>query len=105
MNSIKKPLSKLSLAYSTWDENEISAMNNVINSGTFTMGKSVKEFEDKFSKYIGTNYSVMVNSGSSANLLMVAALFAQKKLKKGDEIIVPACFMEHNLPASSTIWP
>ena len=90
MNSIKKPLSKLSLAYSTWDEKELSAMNNVISSGTFTMGNNVREFEANFSKFIGTNYSVMVNSGSSANLLMVAALFAQKKLKKGDEIIVPA---------------
>ncbi len=90
MNSIKKPLNKLSLAYSTWDEKELSAMNNVISSGTFTMGNNVREFEANFSKFIGTNYSVMVNSGSSANLLMVAALFAQKKLKKGDEIIVPA---------------
>mgnify|MGYP006260011361 CR=1 FL=1 len=90
MNSTKKPLSKLSLAYSTWDEKELSAMNNVISSGTFTMGNNVREFEANFSKFIGTNYSVMVNSGSSANLLMVAALFAQKKLKKGDEIIVPA---------------
>lgn len=90
MNSLKKPLSKLSLAYSTWDEKELSAMNNVISSGTFTMGNNVREFEANFSKFIGTNYSVMVNSGSSANLLMVAALFAQKKLKKGDEIIVPA---------------
>lgn len=90
MNSIKKPLNKLSLAYSTWDEKELLAMNNVISSGTFTLGNNVRKFEANFSKYIGTNYSVMVNSGSSANLLMVAALFAQKKLKKGDEIIVPA---------------
>jgi len=90
MNSTKKPLNKLSLAYSTWDEKEIFAMNDVINSGRFTMGERVEEFEANFSKFIGTKYSVMVNSGSSANLLMVAALFAQKKLTKGDEIIVPA---------------
>jgi CDP-6-deoxy-D-xylo-4-hexulose-3-dehydrase len=51
-------------------------------------------FEKNFAKYIGTSYCVMVNSGSSANLLMTAALFYTKnpkiKLKRGDEVIVPA---------------
>ncbi len=90
MNTIKKPSSRLGLAYSTWDEKELNAIKNVINTGIFTMGDCVREFETKFSKFLGTKYSVMVNSGSSANLLIVAALFVQKKLKKGDEIIVPA---------------
>ena len=47
-----------------------------------------------FANFIGSSYSIMVNSGSSANLLMIAALFYTKKnelkLKRGDEIIVPA---------------
>jgi len=85
---------KYPLATATWDQKEIDAMHNVIASGNFTMGKNVKLFEKNFSKYIGGQYAVMVNSGSSANLLMIAALFYTKnsklKLKRGDEVIVPA---------------
>ena len=85
---------KYPLATTTWDQKEIDAMQNVITSGEFTMGKKVSLFEKNFSKYIGSQYSVMVNSGSSANLLMIAALFYTKnsklKLKRGDEVIVPA---------------
>ena len=85
---------KYPLATTTWDQKEIDAMQNVIASGDFTMGKHVKLFEKNFSKYIGSDHAVMVNSGSSANLLMIAALFYTKnsklKLKRGDEVIVPA---------------
>ena len=59
---------KYPLAASTWDQSEIDAMQGVISSGMFTMGKNVLEFENKFAKYIGSNYAVMSNSGSSANL-------------------------------------
>jgi CDP-6-deoxy-D-xylo-4-hexulose-3-dehydrase len=85
---------KYPLATATWDQKEIDAMHNVIASGDFTMGKKVSLFERNFSKYIGSHHAVMVNSGSSANLLMIAALFYTKnsklKLKRGDEVIVPA---------------
>ena len=80
------------LTADSWDNKELLAINKVVKSNRFTMGKNVKKFENNFSKYIGSNYSVMVNSGSSANLLMVAALFYSKKfnLKRGDEVIVPS---------------
>jgi CDP-4-dehydro-6-deoxyglucose reductase, E1 len=80
------------LATSTWDEAEYSAMQDVIKSGFFTMGEKVKAFERDFSSFLGTKYGLMVSSGSTANLLMVAALFYRKKnpLKAGDEVIVPA---------------
>lgn len=78
------------LAISTWDEKEIAAINAVVESGNFTMGEKVKLFEQKFSDYLGVNYSVMVNSGSSANLLMIGALVTRGILKAGDEVIVPA---------------
>ena len=78
------------LAISTWDDKEIEAINNVVKSGNFTMGEKVRKFENEFSNYLGMKYSVMVNSGSSANLLMIAALVIQGKLKRGDEVIVPA---------------
>jgi CDP-6-deoxy-D-xylo-4-hexulose-3-dehydrase len=85
---------KFPLATATWDQKEIDAMHDVIASGNFTMGEKVNLFERNFSKYIGSQHAVMVNSGSSANLLMIAALFYTKnpklKLKRGDEVIVPA---------------
>lgn len=83
---------KYSLASSTWDEREYNAMQKVIETGMFTMGKYVKQFEQEFASYFGAKYAVMVNSGSSANLLAIASLFYRKKnpLRKGDEVIVPA---------------
>lgn len=79
------------LASSTWDEEEISTLRRVISSGNHTMGKEVEKFEHKFANYFGSKYSVMVNSGSSANLLMVQALKYSGKLKSHqNEIIVPA---------------
>ena len=85
---------KFPLSYDSWDHQEKEAIFDVVKDGFFTMGKKVKRFEDQFSNYVGSKYSVMVNSGSSANLLMVASLFYTKdnqiKLKRGDEVIVPA---------------
>lgn len=82
------------LATSSWDEAEYEAMQEVIRSGNFTMGSAVARFEELFAKYNGSRYCVMVNSGSSANLLMIAALFFTKnplyRLRPGDEVIVPA---------------
>ena len=56
-----------------------------------TSGEKVKLFEKKWSQWLGVKYSVFVNSGSSANLLTIAALkiFANKDSKKRNEIIVP----------------
>lgn len=87
MNTFKYPL-----ATATWDDAEYAALQDVISSGMFTMGPKVKEFEKDFAAYVGSRHAVMVNSGSSANLLMVAALFFTKenKLQAGDEVIVPA---------------
>lgn len=85
---------KYPLATATWDQAEYDALQRVITSGMFTMGPKVFEFEKQFASYLGAKHCVMVNSGSSANLLMVAALFYSKNpdlaLKPGDEVIVPA---------------
>lgn len=85
---------KFPLATATWGQEEQDAMQRVIASGMFTMGANVHAFECDFAKYVGSKHCVMVNSGSSAILLMVAALFYTKnsllKLKRGDEVIVPA---------------
>ena len=85
---------KYPLATATWDQAEYDALQSVISSGMFTMGAKVFEFERQFASYLGAKHCVMVNSGSSANLLMVAALFYSKNpdftLRPGDEVIVPA---------------
>src|SRR5437899_12862240 len=80
------------LAASTWGKEEIEAIQRVITSGRFTIGAHVGAFEDAFAAYHNRKYAVMVNSGSSANLLSVAALFFKKErpLARGDEVIVPA---------------
>ena len=81
---------KYSLSNDTWDNKEIEAINRVIASNHFTMGKEVQKYENAFAKKFGSKYAVMSNSGSSANLLAVAALIYSGRLKKGDEVIVPA---------------
>lgn len=80
------------LANSAWDEAEIAAIHAVIQSGMYSMNGKVADFERAFAAYCGSRYCVMVNSGSSANLLMVAALRYRKEdpLLPGAEVIVPA---------------
>ena len=80
------------LAASTWGAEEIDAIQRVIASDRFTIGPNVAAFEQAFAAYHGCKYAVMVNSGSSANLIAVAALFYKKDrpLQRGDEVIVPA---------------
>jgi len=91
----------LKLASSTWDDKEVDAMMNVISSSEFTMGKKVQEFEKEFASVIGTKYALMVNSGSSANLILVAGLkyMANSKLEEGDEFLVPS------ISWSTTFYP
>ncbi|WP_417423414.1 DegT/DnrJ/EryC1/StrS family aminotransferase [Hoeflea sp.] len=80
------------LATSSWDEKEYAAIDRVVKSGFFSMGKEVAAFEKLFAEQIGAPYAVMSNSGSSANLLFVAALryHSRYALQPGDEVIVPA---------------
>ena len=69
----------------------VEALSSMISTWV-TMGKKVKLFEDSFAKYNGVKYAVMVNSGSSANLLALSVLSHPevKKIQRGDEIITPA---------------
>ncbi|WP_413287837.1 DegT/DnrJ/EryC1/StrS family aminotransferase [Bdellovibrio sp. HCB337] len=80
------------LATSSWDHLEVEAIQKVIKTGMYTMGAHVAQYEKEFAKFLGAKYCVMCSSGSTANLLMVAALFYRKEnpLKRGDEVIVPA---------------
>ncbi|MBT4717928.1 MAG: aminotransferase class I/II-fold pyridoxal phosphate-dependent enzyme, partial [Rhodospirillaceae bacterium] len=80
------------LAADSWGPEERAAIDDVIASGRLTMGPKVAEFERAFADYFGRKYAVMVNSGSSANLVGIAALCYRKDnpLQPGDEVIVPA---------------
>ena len=78
---------KYPLAFSTWGTEEVEAIQRVIETDMYTMGKHVKQFEQEFAEHFGSPHAVMVNSGSSANLLMLSLLKWRYKLK-GD-IIVP----------------
>ena len=83
-------------------KSDIAEGIKVLKSGQLTLSKKVETFEKKFSKYIGSKYSLMTNSGSSANLLAVATacnLLNPRRLKKNDEVLVPAiCW-------STSVWP
>ena len=97
---IKKPLIKLHEP--TFGHEEINAAIDVLLSRNVTMGKNVISFENSFSEKFKYKKSVSCNSGSSANLLAVAALSnlnMKNYLKPGDEVIVSA------LSWSTTVWP
>lgn len=80
------------LSSTSWEQEELDAIQRVMRSGRFTMGEQVRLFEDAFAERFGMKHAVMVNSGSSANLIGVAALFyrSHRPLQRGDEVIVPA---------------
>ena len=61
-------------AFQSWGEEEQAAIDRVLRSGRFTMGDEVRAFEEEFAAFHGMKHAVMANSGSSANLLMIAAL-------------------------------
>jgi CDP-6-deoxy-D-xylo-4-hexulose-3-dehydrase len=72
-----------------WDEKEImSAINSLVFGKWVVTGENVYNFENKFSKMFGVKFSHMVNSGSSANLVLITALKKYFGWSDGDEIIV-----------------
>ena len=83
---------KYKLASSTWGKEEIKAINSVIENDMYSMGEKVSFYEKDFASYFNSKYAVMTSSGSTANLIATAALFytEKNKLKRGDEVIVPA---------------
>lgn len=75
-----------------WDNLEAREMIHAIMKGKWlSSGEKVNKFEHEFSSKFNFKHSVMVNSGSSANLVMFAALKKYFGWKDGDEIIVCAC--------------
>ena len=83
---------KYSLSSDTWGSEEKKVLIDLIKSNEFlTFSKNVVKFENKVAQYFNSKHAILVNSGSSANLLAIYTLFFMKnKLKKGDEVIIPA---------------
>lgn len=72
-----------------WDDREENAAIEALKSGKWiTAGENVHKFENKFGKKFNANYCQMVNSGSSANLVLIAGLKNYFNWKDGMEIIV-----------------
>ena len=94
---------KYLLSYDDLNHQTFREINKILNSKKYTMGNMVERFERKLSSWLGVKNAIMVNSGSSANLLLITSLLYRSKkkkiLKKGDEILVPA------LSWPTTVWP
>ncbi len=88
---------KIYYGKAVYNHKEIKASLNILKNKSLTLidGPSVKSLESKISKSFGKKYGLMVNSGSSANLLALASL----NLKKGSEIITTT------LTFSTTVAP
>ena len=75
-----------------WDEQEpIAAITTLLKGNWLPAGEQVNKFEAQFGKKFDFRYNLMVNSGSSANLVMIAALKKYFRWDDGDEILVCAC--------------
>ena len=91
------------LTADTIGREEKDAAIAVLEGGRYTMGDRVKRFEKLFADYTGAKHCVMVNSGSSANLLLAASLInginRKTSVEPGDEVLVPALLWP------TTLWP
>ncbi len=95
-------MNRYSLLENAFSKEDIRKGIEVLKSSKITMSKKTLEFENYFKKKNNSNFALMVNSGSSANLLMVAAAcnpMRKNRLNPGDEVLIPAvCW-------STSLWP
>ena len=83
-------------------KSDISKALKVLKSRRLTIGPVTDKFQNSFTKKLGSKFSLMVNSGSSANLLALQCLinpYRKKRLKPGDEVLIPS------LCWSTSLWP
>ena len=90
------------LVENPYDLDDVKVGIKVLKSRKLTISNQTKKFEKAFNKRINNNYSLMVNSGSSANLLALQCLinpYRKNRLLPGDEVIIPT------LCWSTSLWP
>ena len=83
-------------------KSDINEALKVLKSRRLTIGPITDKFQNSFTKKLGSKFSLMVNSGSSANLLALQCLinpYRKKRLKPGDEVLIPS------LCWSTSLWP
>ena len=93
---------KYQLLEDGFSNKDISVGKKVLMSKRITMASHTKNFETAFAKKLGAKYALMVNSGSSANLLATFAAgnpIKKNCLKRGDEVLIPV------LCWPTSIWP
>ena len=94
-------LMKYPLLSNAFSNTDIKEGQKVLRSKQITMSTKTKMFEKKFAKYIGSKYALMVNSGSSANLLALSLItnpMRKIKLNQVMVIIPVVCW-------STSLWP
>ena len=94
------------LVENPYSNEDIKKGIDVLKSKQLTISSKTNLFEKKFSMKLKTKYSLMVNSGSSANLMALQCLinpYRKKRLSKGDEVFIrkserqaKLIFMENN---------
>ena len=104
MEEKRASAARYELAANTIGDRETEAAIEVLRSGRVTMGHRVRRFEEAFAEWVGADYAVMTNSGSSANLIATEARMRgvrvdQRRWQTGDEVLVPA------LAWPTTVWP
>ena len=86
---------KIAFAGRVYDEKELVSLVDASLEFWLTAGDYATQFESDLSNYLGMGHCLLTNSGSSANLLAISALTSQKladrKLRRGDEVITTAC--------------
>jgi len=101
-NAVTTPPNEFPLISSTIGTEEVLAAVDSVMNGQLSMSNEVREFEHMFAQQVGAPFAVMCNSGSSANLLALAALtnhLRSTRLCPGDEVLIPAvCW-------STSLWP
>ena len=97
-------MKKIYYGKAVYDSKEINAVINVLRNESLRLidGKNVKNLEKIVARIFGKKYGLMVNSGSSANLLAFQCLinpYRKNRLKTGDEVLIPSvCW-------STSLWP
>ena len=87
------PAPKLPLHVPSYGADEVNEAIEALLSTRITMGERVRRFETMWAEYLGVRHAIMVNSGSSANLVAAAVLVNPAfpgRLQPGDEVLVPA---------------
>lgn len=93
MKTFNWPLMKNNITFS----DRLKLASFVLTSNRFTNGFKVRDFEKKWSEWLGCKYSLYVSSGSTANYLLLSSVKELYGLKDGDKVLVPACTWVTNI--------